>query len=546
VSENALVRERFSARWGYWSLAPFVAVLFIPAFTFGSSYILGLAVSLLLMSGIWLLLLAFGLKTSNLAGLLVSSVVAILMASFLAVLNASSLSIPLSLFLVILSSAILCRRRIEIHRLIVQSNSSPYFKGNFLVVGILSAFAWIQISGGILTNGSVDSGKLTPDVPLLVSFVRSIGEGGGLTTPFIDGFEMRYHWLSYAFSAWFTDVSGMDPIAVTFVVVPFLSFIVGLLLAGVLAGLVIKSNWAPIFGIVSLALVGSVGIWRYIQSTPWEWFSPSTVVGGLFGLALSVALLGKVFPNIYFQTFLVSVLGVGVGLAKVSMGVVVAGSALIVGILVLIYPVLRAQYSAIPFAAVPISVGLAAASTFSDTGNSLGIDPIWGEMLGANHIRIVEILGSEISFITASIFLWAGVILVLLTRSWKQITYLWALAAGLIGQFLFLSLAAVDRNDRFFSIAGLTIAIPIFATLILKVKVRREKFSLLSVLMVLAFVLISAWVLALAAWSPYFDLRPLLMLTLIVGLSVIFALLTSHMIDAPRKLNAGATSVAVF
>lgn len=533
--------------WNNWPLFLLMLVALLPATKLGIAYVYGLLIIAWLSYTIFLLLQLAGMSAKSPGNLVLSICIAVVILAFLALVNAANLAVVIAATFLAAVIAIFRVRKShrpcwipQIHR------EQQGLKFGLIAASILGAWAWFQISLTIFSGNTVDSNKLFSDVPLLAGLTRSIADGDGLAAPFLDGFQLRYHWLSYGFSAWISDASGIDPIVSTFGITPFLGFLLSLVITGALAANISISKWAPLIAISALALVGGVGLWQFTQSSIWQWGSPSTIIGGAFGLAVTLVVFKPGFSNMYIQALMALILALGAALSKVSMGVVLTLAAFGLLAYLLSGSRLRFQVLYLPLIAIPIGTAIGMFVTFSGAGGTITVNPIWSQLFGNGAITFIEIAGSEGSFVAGNVFLWAGIVILIATRAWTESVYIWAVVAGVAGQIFLLLLSAPAANERFFAIAGMTIATPILATMLLRIRLSRSMLTIKRLLAVSFMILISSAIIGIAAWNEFFNQRPLLMIGVMLSLSLVFASMISGMLKCVPRPLAFLTASALF
>lgn len=507
----------------------------------------GLLIIACLSYTIFLLLQLAGMSARSPGSFALSISIAVVILAFLALVNAANLAVLIAA--TFLAAVIVIYRISNSHRpcWIPQiQREQQGLKFGLIAASILGAWAWFQISLTIFSGNAVDSNKLFSDVPLLAGLTRSIADGDGLAAPFLDGFQLRYHWLSYGFSAWISDASGIDPIVSTFGITPFLGFLLSLVIAGALAANISMSKWAPTIAITALALVGGVGLWQFTQSSIWQWGSPSTIIGGAFGLAVTLVVFKPGFSNVYIQALIALILALGAALSKVSMGVILSLAALGVFTYLLFVSRLMFRGQYLPFIAIPVGTAIGMFITFSGAGGTISINPIWSQLFNNGAITFIEIAGSEGSFVAANVFLWAGIVIFIVTRAWTESVFIWAVVAGIAGQIFLLLLSAPAANERFFAIAGMTIATPILAIMLLRIRISWSMLNIKRLLAVSLMLLLSSTIIGIAAWDEFFNQRPLLMIGVILSLSLVFAAMTFGMIQSVTRSLAFITASALF
>lgn len=527
-----------------------ICVLFIgfliPTLRLGFGFLLALVALTCVAFAIFMVLQVIGLRNRYYGGFLVSTAVAVVFLASMATFNATYLTSPITALLILGALIGAKSMKLPVRDLLPSFTHLNWgVRSSYFAISAISLAAWVQISNGIMTGSSVDSSKLFADVPLLTGLVRSIMDGQGLAAPFLSDFGLRYHWMSYGFSAWFAEVSGIDPILVTFGAVPFIAFALSLTLASATAALISNSKWVPLLASTALGLVGAVGGWRFAQISIWDWGSPSTIVSAFLGLAVTFVILSKGFSNIYVQVSLAFALALGAGLTKISMGVVLALTATIMLGLSFFFSRFAANGKS-PLVAIQLGVGIAAILTFSDTGSELMPNPALGLVSEFNPIRVFEVAISETSFILSSAFLWAGIALLIATRKWMEFAYLWGLTAAVTGQLIYFLLVGPAANDRLFAVAGMTIAIPIIATLIGEIKFRKTKNAFGKFWLLVGILSGSTVIIGKAAWSDSFDQRPILLIILVLSIVLLVSWFARGIVVAKSKSVAILTTSVLF
>ena len=400
-----------------------------------------------------------------------------------------------------------------------QDRSKAALFNQLLVAGLLILLLGYLVAWRPL-GFSLDFDKLAGDIPLFASMIEGLASGSGLEAPFASGLSIRYHWTSYGFASWLHLVSGLEIVEILAIVSPF--WFAALLLLGAmsLAHLASGSKRAPTLGVVALAFAGGVGVWQYTEVTPWEWFSPSTLLGGVMGVLIVVLLLQHLSRPWNGNLPLFLVFGLAVITTKASMGVVTVGAfSLFVAVT---FTMNRAATSRALLPTLALIIGASSGFVFFLYGNNneLYVDTTLSDLFALNLNQGVGAFGVHASFLAAPLFFWGGLLLAVSSGQIKRQAFQIAVIFGLVGQVAFILFAAPDSNDRFLSAAGLTIALPILGAGLAEFLPHRRKIPALPYLAILTWVVPSAAALAWAAWQPFFEVRPILYLAMLLGLAV--------------------------
>lgn len=419
-----------------------------------------------------------------------------------------------------------------------QSRNKAALLNPVLVAGLLILLLGYLVDWRPL-GFSIDYDELAGDIPLFASMIEGLASGAGLEAPFASGLSIRYHWTSYGFASWLHLVSGLEIVEILAVVAPF--WFAALLLFGAmsLAHLASKTRLAPTLGVVALAFAGGVGVWQYTEVTAWEWFSPSTLLGGVMGILIAVMFLQHLSRPWNGNLPLFPILGLAVITTKASMGVVtVVALSLFAAIR---FAVNRAEVLRALLPALALIAGTFAGFVFFLYGNNneLYVDTTQSDVFTLNLNQGLAAFGIYVSYLSAPLFFWGGLLLAVSSGQIKRPAFQLAVIFGLVGQVAFIVFAAPDSNDRFLSAAGLTIAIPIFGAGLAEFLPRNKKTPALPYLAMLAWAVPSAVALAWAAWQPFFVVRPILYLAMLAGLAVAGAFLVNKSWSAFTTLVTG-------
>lgn len=386
--------------------------------------------------------------------------------------------------------------------------------------------------------------NLPADVPLFGSMIQSLGTSGLSENGFVTGYPLKYHWLAYGFLSGLNSGETLDLIPLIAYFTPVLLFFTTLLLIASVSSVSWMPALSPIIGIIGTLTLGSVGVWRNTEMSIFSWFSPSTLLGGVLILALSVVVLSTLKIGITWQALgLAIVLGNFLFLTKISAGITVVLA--MVAMSAYLFKSNRESFRNIfPFLSI---LGILGAFWYAvlywGTGNELGIDsniPVQS----SPSLDSILALGVPLAAVIAVAFPWGGILIRNVKSRKLELEQIFALSLGLPALIIFGVTTAPDQNDKFFIVAASIYIFPI-SFLAAVDFLRSRELSGHRIMSITYFVAVTfaGLVLYVFANLDFFDVRPLLFPFVSLIAALITSLFLSRSISVPFKpLKSGSNS----
>lgn len=196
-------------------------------------------------------------------------------------------------------------------------------------VGLLSGAAALLANLGaypLTWTGTVTT--YHPDMLFFEALSRSLATYGPNDSIFMAGADLRYHWLSYAWSGQLAEISGADPFVVLTRVLPVACLVSVTLLAASWTSRLTRVAWAPAIAALLIVMGGYVGA---TYGTILNIDSPSQAMSSAWLLALAFATWQSLRRHVSQRLFLallfvLFVLGAAATLGKASSGLVGVGA----------------------------------------------------------------------------------------------------------------------------------------------------------------------------------------------------------------------------
>lgn len=126
------------------------------------------------------------------------------------------------------------------------------------------------------------------DMPFFEALSNSLAQVGARGSVFMPGAEMRYHWLSYAWSGQLTAVTGAEPFVVLTRIFQYSTVVASVCLVVSWTSSVTRRLWSPTLAVLLLLLGGYIGV---VNGSVLNFDSPSQSMGVVWLLASSIASL---------------------------------------------------------------------------------------------------------------------------------------------------------------------------------------------------------------------------------------------------------------
>lgn len=422
--------------------------------------------------------------------------------------------------------------------------------------GLLGAAIAVTVGVGVVlrlrfpATTPWDLAGLASDVPLFGNMINSLSTYGPGSSGFLTNWPYGYHWGSYGFLAALQPLGPDLTLPLLLYVLPALAAGGTLLAVGAISRVPWLPAWSQYAGPLGLLLAGSVGIWRFTEFSVWEWASPSTLVGGLMVASFTALFIRALQPQWLKGGAVPLVLLAGLAVfIKVSAAFVIIGA---LG-LYLIYAIVNARFLARRVASLfLLSFGLFAITyllLISGTDGNLNLAAIFTGS-SDDGLPLTSIYLIDFARIAAILPAWAGLLIGLLNPPLRGKSFMWIAAIALAGLSGYVAFDAPAQNDKFFFIAASVVVTPVSVLLAMWLVRQLSLISRLRGGIAGLLFLAALGLLASAYYSSFFDVRPWLFPTLLLGASLVLAFLlfsadTQQAISRTRRMTSITAAVLV-
>ncbi|MDO8733439.1 MAG: hypothetical protein Q7L55_12855 [Actinomycetota bacterium] len=331
-----------------------------------------------------------------------------------------------------------------------------------LVIALgLGAIALVSSIGSYPLNWTGTLGSYHPDMLFFEALSTSLAHFGSSDSIFMAGAEIRYHWLTYAWSGQISQIVDAQPFLVLTRVLPVTALVGAVLICVAWTRRLTTNRWAPTIAAVLIVTGGYVGA---TYGTILNFDSPSQQLATVWVLALCLALWQVAASNedSRLALLLLAILGLSAAatLGKVSTGIVALAAW---GLVAVVASVRREAWAARAWAAMA-AAGIGAALVYfafisgSAEGGGLGLGSLLNKAssvqgLNPTDARMGIVLGTGFLVLAMSAR-WIGLVWLLGSRSsrWQPAT---VFGLGLV----IVSIASVllisgGLNDTWFALAA--------------------------------------------------------------------------------------------